>query len=45
MTDPAARSAAINTANALRAGAMPWVRIMSVLVIITAILMTIAMYV
>ena len=45
MTDPAARSAAINTANALRAGALPWVRIMSVLVIITAILMTIAMYV
>jgi hypothetical protein len=45
MTDAAARSAAINTANALRVGAMTWVRIMSVLVIVTAILMTIAMYV
>lgn len=45
MTDAAARSAALNTASALRGQAMTWARIMSVLVIVTAILMTIAMYV
>ena len=44
MTDAAARSAAINAANALRAQAMTWTRIMSVLVIVAAILMTIAVY-
>ena len=45
MTDAPARAAAMASANALRGQAMIWVRIMSVLVIVTAILMTIAMYV
>lgn len=41
----AANPATMAEAGALRAKAMTWVRIMSVLVIVTAILMTIAMYV
>jgi len=45
MTDAAARSAAMNSAIALRGQAMTWTRVMSVLVIVTAILMTMAMYV
>jgi hypothetical protein len=45
LTDAAARAAARNAANALRAQTATWVKIMSVLVIITAVLMTIAMYV
>ena len=40
-----ANPATMAQAGALRAKAMTWVRIMSVLVIVTAILMTIAMYV
>jgi uncharacterized membrane protein len=40
-----ANPATMAQAGALRARAMTWVRIMSVLVIVTAILMTIAMYV
>jgi uncharacterized membrane protein len=40
-----ANPATMAEAGALRAKAMTWVRIMSVLVIVTAILMTIAMYV
>jgi uncharacterized membrane protein len=40
-----ANPATMSEAGALRARAMTWVRIMSVLVIVSAILMTIAMYV
>ena len=45
MSDAGARSAAIANANVLRGKALTWARIVSILVILAAVLMTIAMYV
>jgi uncharacterized membrane protein len=45
MSDPAAKAAAVTKANQLRMRALTFARIVSVLVILAAILMTIAMYV
>jgi uncharacterized membrane protein len=45
MADPNARGAALKTAAALRDKALLWARIVSLLVILAAVLMTIAMYV
>ena len=45
MTDPAARGAAMKTAAVLRDKALLWARVVSVLVIVAAVLMTMAMYV
>ena len=45
MSDATARAAAINQANVLRAKALMWAKVVSVLVIVAAILMTMAMYV
>ena len=45
MTDANARATAIQTANILRGQSMTWARIVSLLVILAAVLMTIAMYV
>jgi uncharacterized membrane protein len=45
ITDAAARAAAMNKANEARAKALMWARIVSLLVILAAVLMTMAMYV
>ena len=45
LTDAGARGAALNAAAALRARSLTWVRFVSVLLIVTAMLMAMAMYV
>ena len=45
MTDANKRAAAMNAANVMRGKALTWARIVSLLVILAAVLMTMAMYV